>query len=51
MGDIKKKDSTFSWSQECYKADPSLSYPTPTYIFDHGRKVFYSPSRKTKGKK
>ena len=46
-----KKEKKFSWSEMCYKADPSLSSPTPTYIFDNGNKVFYSPAKKMKGNK
>jgi len=46
-----KKDKSFSWSEMCYKIDPSLSNPTPTYIFDNGNKVFYSSDKKIKEKK
>lgn len=46
-----KKEKSFSWSEMCYKIDPSLSNPTPTYIFDNGNKVFYSPAKKTKVRK
>ncbi len=46
-----KKDKSFSWSEMCYKADPSIGDPAPTYIFDNGNKIFYSPAKKIKGKK
>lgn len=51
MGDIKTKETTWSWMDECYKADPSLKYPTPTYIFDNGNRVFYTETAAKKKQK
>tara|TARA_Y100000401_G_scaffold116432_1_gene122178 strand:+ start:42 stop:194 length:153 start_codon:yes stop_codon:yes gene_type:complete len=45
------KEKKISWSEECYKVDPSLNAPKPMYIFNNGNRVFYSQERKVKGKK
>jgi len=36
---------------ECYKADPSLKYPTPTYIFKMENRVFYTETAAKKKQK
>jgi|TARA_R100001530_G_scaffold65934_3_gene47201 hypothetical protein len=46
-----KKEKQLSWSEMCYKVDPSLAQPVPTYVFNNGNKVFYSPPKRIKGKK
>ena len=46
-----KREKEFSWSEMCYKVDPSLNAPKPIYVFDNGNKVFYSPARKVKEKR
>lgn len=45
------KEKKISWSEECYKVDPSLNAPKPMYIFNNGNRVFYSKERKVKVKK
>jgi|TARA_A100000172_G_scaffold77515_1_gene62015 hypothetical protein len=46
-----KKEKKISWSEECYKADPSLNAPKPMYVFNNGNRIFYSTERKVKVKK
>ncbi len=50
MGDLKVKERKFSWAAECYKADPSLLQPKPVYVFNKGKRVFYSNDRSKRAK-
>jgi L-rhamnose mutarotase len=45
---MNKREIKQSWKDLCYKIDPELSEPTPTYIFRNGQRVFYSPDRNKK---
>jgi len=50
MDNIKREKKS-SWSEMCYKADPTLAAPKPMYVFDNGNRVFYSQPKKIKEKK
>jgi hypothetical protein len=43
------KETKFSWSEMCYKIDPTLRAPEKAYVFDNGNKVFYKFRRKSNG--
>ena len=43
-----KKETTYQWSEICYKIDPQLSAPEKTYVFDNGNKIFYTPRKRTR---
>jgi len=45
---MNKREIKQSWKDLCYKIDPELSEPTPTYIFRNGQRVFYSSDRNKK---
>tara|TARA_R100000687_G_C6312144_1_gene100950 strand:+ start:246 stop:380 length:135 start_codon:yes stop_codon:yes gene_type:complete len=40
------KEKKQSWSDLCYKTDPELKAPVPTYVFRDGKRTFYAPKRK-----
>jgi len=48
MSEIKK-ETKFSWSDLCYKMDPTLRAPEKAYVFDNGNKVFYKFRKKSNG--
>lgn len=46
-----KRESSQSWLDLCYKTDPELRAPVPTYVFRDGQRIFYAPQKRKKGKK
>jgi len=48
---MNKKDTSFSWLDLCYKADPELKAPVAAYVFRNGQRIFYAPQKNKKGKK
>jgi len=48
---MSNKDTSFSWLDLCYKTDPELKEPVPTYVFRDGQRIFYAPHKNKKGKK